>query len=93
MAREGDLLLTVSSSGDSENIVRAIEAAAKKGVTTISFTGFDGGRSRQLADLNAHADAQNYGVVEDIHMAFIHILTQYLRMQNMDRELIAGRKF
>lgn len=93
MARPGDLVWTVSSSGDSGNVVRALEVARAQGLATVSFTGFSGGRSRDLADLNAHVDAQNYGVVEDIHMAFIHILTQYLRMSNMDQSLIGQRKF
>ena len=93
MARPGDLLWTVSSSGDSPNVVRAIEVAKEIGMKTISFTGFSGGRSRQSADINAHVDAQNYGVVEDVHMAFIHIITQFLRMKNMDHGLIGQRKF
>lgn len=93
MARSGDLLWTISSSGDSPNIVRAIEAAREKGIASISFTGFNGGRSRTLADLNAHVDAQNYGIVEDMHMSFIHIITQYLRMSNMDQSLVGHVKF
>lgn len=93
MARPGDLVWTISSSGDSQNVVRAIEVAKEIGLTTISFTGFGGGRSRKMADINAHVDAQNYGVVEDIHMSFIHIITQFLRMKNMDGGLIGQRKF
>lgn len=93
MARPGDLVWTVSSSGDSQNVVRALEVAREMGLKSISFTGFSGGRSKDLADVNAHVNAQNYGVVEDIHMAFIHILTQYLRMTHMDAALIADRKF
>ena len=93
MARPGDLLWTVSSSGDSQNVVRALEVAKEIGLNSVSFTGFSGGRSKGLADVNAHVDAQNYGVIEDIHMAFVHILTQYLRMTHMDADLIATRKF
>lgn len=93
MARPGDLLWTVSSSGNSENVVRALEVAKKIGLTTVSFTGFEGGRSRTLADINAHVNAQNYGIVEDAHMSFIHILTQYMRMRNMDQALLGERKF
>ena len=93
MARPGDLVWTVSSSGNSPNVVRALEVAKEKGLRSISFTGFAGGRSRGLADVNAHVDAQNYGVVEDIHMSFIHIITQYLRMSHMDKGLLGQRKF
>lgn len=93
MARPGDLVWTVSSSGNSPNVVRALEVAKAKGLRSVSFTGFAGGRSRTLADVNAHVDAQNYGVVEDIHMSFIHIITQYLRMSHMDKSLLGQRKF
>jgi D-sedoheptulose 7-phosphate isomerase len=93
MGRPGDLLWTISSSGNSPNVVRAIEVAREKGITSISFTGFGGGRSRETADLNAHVDAQNYGIVEDIHMSFIHIITQYLRMTHMDPALVGNVKF
>lgn len=93
MARPGDMVWTVSSSGNSPNVVRALEVAHDKGLRSVSFTGFDGGRSRDLADLNAHVDAHNYGVVEDMHMSFIHIITQYLRLSHMDHALIADRKF
>ena len=92
MARPGDLIWTVSSSGDSENVVRALKFGKENGLCTISFTGFTGGRSRQLADINVHVDATNYGVIEDIHMAFIHIVSQFLRMKNMDQALIGLRK-
>jgi phosphoheptose isomerase len=93
MARAGDLLITISSSGNSENVVRAIEQAHSSGMRSVSFTGFEGGRSRIQADLNVHVDAHNYGVVEDTHMALIHVLTQYLRQSEMDAQLIAERKF
>jgi len=93
MGRPGDLVWTVSSSGNSPNVCRALEVAKEKGMRSVSFTGFTGGRSRELADVNAHVDAHNYGVVEDIHMSFIHIITQYLRMSHMDKSLIAERKF
>lgn len=93
MGRPGDLLWTVSSSGNSPNVCRAIEVAQEKGIASISFTGFSGGRSRELADINVHVDAHNYGVVEDTHMAFIHIITQYLRMSHMDHDLLGKVKF
>ena len=93
MGRANDLLLTISSSGNSENVVRAIETAKSLGINSVSFTGFDGGRSRPNADFNIHVDAHNYGVVEDVHQALIHVVTQYLRMANMDPSLISERKF
>jgi len=92
-ARLGDVLLTISSSGNSENIVRAINWARTHDVRTIAFTGFDGGRSANLADVNVHVPAHNYGVVEDLHQSAMHILAQFVRMRNMPAELVTRHKF
>jgi phosphoheptose isomerase len=83
MAAPGDVLMTISSSGNSENIVRAIDWARQNGVGTIAMTGFAGGRSARLADINLHVAAENYGIVEDIHQSMMHALAQYLRQSAM----------
>jgi phosphoheptose isomerase len=93
LARPGDVLVTVSSSGDSENIVKAMEWAKKNGVKVISFTGFSGGRSSKLADINLHVSADNYGIIEDTHQSLMHIMAQWLRLSHMAPTLIAKRKF
>ena len=93
LAEAGDVLITVSSSGDSENIVRACQWAKDNNVGTIAMTGFSGGRSGALADINLHVDADNYGVVEDVHQSLMHILAQFLRLDHMDAALIPERKF
>jgi len=92
-AAAGDALLTVSASGNSENIVRAVAWAAKNGVATIALTGFEGGRSAALADLNIHVRAHNYGIVEDVHQSIMHVFAQYLRMRFMDAGLVGARAF
>ena len=93
MARPGDVLISISSSGNSENIVRAVAWARDNGVGTIALTGFSGGRSADDADVNLHVDAANYGVVEDVHQSLIHVLAQYLRQKAMPPELVASRTF
>ncbi len=93
LAQDGDVLVTISSSGNSENIVRAGQWAKENGVSVIAMTGFVGGRSAALADVNLHVDADNYGIVEDVHQSLMHILAQYLRLKRMDADLIAERKF
>ena len=93
LARDGDVLITVSSSGDSENVVRACQWARDNGVSVISMTGFSGGRSAELAHVNLHVDGDNYGVVEDTHQGLMHILAQFIRQKRMDEDLIAERKF
>lgn len=83
-ASEGDVLLCVSSSGDSENIVRAINTAKKMKVETISFVGFEGGRAKDLSDCCVHVNSNNYGICEDAHHSLMHIFAQFLRLKNID---------
>jgi phosphoheptose isomerase len=92
-AREGDVLITISSSGDSENIVRALAWAADNGLTTIALSGFSGGRSAQMADISLHVKAENYGIVEDVHQSLMHMLAQYVRMSEMPTDLVQTLKF
>ena len=93
LARSGDVLITVSSSGDSENVVRACQWARDNGVSVISMTGFSGGRSAKLADVNLQVEGDNYGIVEDTHQGLMHILAQFIRQKRMDGDLIAERRF
>lgn len=79
MGEKQDVLIAISSSGASPNIVRAIETAARMGIRTIAMTGFDGGRSRQEADISLHVECENYGIIEDIHQSMMHILAQHVR--------------
>jgi phosphoheptose isomerase len=93
MGREGDILMTISSSGNSENIVRAVSWAKDNGLRTIALTGFSGGRSADLADINIHVEAANYGIVEDVHQSIMHIIAQYLRQSEMAEDRIAKSSF
>ena len=93
LAEPGDALITISSSGNSENVVRACQWAKDNGVATTVMTGFAGGRSRAIADISLHVDADNYGVIEDVHQSLMHILAQFIRQAEMDAGLIAERKF
>ena len=93
LAKPGDTLITISSSGDSENIIRAMQWAKDNDIPVISMTGFTGGRSAQLADINLHVHADNYGIIEDTHQSLMHILAQYIRQAHMDEHLISKRKF
>lgn len=77
-----DLLLVVSSSGNSRNILKAIEVAKENGAETIAFCGFDGGEAKEKADYCIHVPANNYGIVEDIHQSLMHSIAQYLRLDN-----------
>ena len=93
-AAPGDVLVTISSSGNSPNIVNAIQWAKEHGITSIAMTGFAGGKSRDLADITLHVAAHNYGVVEDVHQSLMHALAQFMRQRHMhDPALIAARSF
>ena len=93
LGKPGDVLITISSSGDSENIVRAAGWAKENGMKVICLTGFSGGRSAGIGDVNLHVTADNYGIIEDIHSSLLHILAQYIRQAEMSEELIQERKF
>jgi D-sedoheptulose 7-phosphate isomerase len=77
-AQPGDLLICISSSGNSANILAALRRASSMGMKTIVFTGFSGGESAQLADIHLHVNAHNYGVVEDCHQILMHNIAQYI---------------
>ena len=83
LGQPGDLLITISSSGASPNIIAAIECAKANGIATIAMTGFSGGKSREMADVSLHVDADNYGVVEDLHQSIMHLLAQYTRQAHI----------
>jgi D-sedoheptulose 7-phosphate isomerase len=93
LAKPGDALITISSSGNSENIVRSALWAKENGIPVISMTGFSGGRSADIADVNLHVTADNYGVIEDVHQSLMHLLAQFIRLAHMEEEVIRQRKF
>ncbi|MEJ0044220.1 MAG: SIS domain-containing protein [Rhizomicrobium sp.] len=83
LAAEGDVLVAISSSGGSPNIVNALRWARAHHVVSIVMCGFDGGEGRKLADIPLHVDAYNYGVVEDVHQSMMHILAQFARQKRL----------
>jgi phosphoheptose isomerase len=89
----GDVLLAVSSSGRSPNIVRALTWAREQGLRTIAVTGFDGGAARAAAEVSVHVDCTNYGIVEDLHQAIMHALAQYIRQSRMSADAISVTVF
>lgn len=93
MAQPGDVLLTISGSGQSPNIVKAVEAAQSMGLATVAFTGFTGGKSGQMSDFHVHVPCDNYGVVEDIHQSLMQIVAQFIRMSHMEPHLVSERRF
>ena len=75
----GDLVVALSVSGDSENLVRACALAQEAGARVVAIVGAKGGRLRGTADLAMVIPSRDYGVVEDLHMTINHAISQHLR--------------
>ncbi|MET0239902.1 MAG: SIS domain-containing protein [Sphingobium sp.] len=78
LAKPEDILVAISSSGNSPNILAGVAAAKAIGMVTIGLSGFSGGRLREEADIILHADISNYGIVEDVHQSVMHVLAQFI---------------
>lgn len=79
---EMDLVITISSSGNSPNIKKAIQTAHNHNVPVISFCGFDGGASLE-SEVTVHVKENNYGIVEDCHQMIMHMIAQNIRHKNL----------
>ncbi|MDA3853541.1 MAG: D-sedoheptulose 7-phosphate isomerase [Bacteroidales bacterium] len=79
LGKKGDILLAISTSGNSKNILKAAEAARAKGLKVISLTGKSGGSLRPLSDVNINVAHDGWADrVQEIHIKIIHILIDYI---------------
>lgn len=76
--REGDVVLGISGSGNSENVVRALRWAAENGGVTIGFTGYDGGAVKRICRHNLHIPLKDMQIVEDLHLVANHCMMKIL---------------
>ncbi len=76
--RAGDLVVGISASGDSPNVVRAFELAQDLGAERLALVGFDGGRLSRLATARVWVDSYDYGVVENVHLVLGHLFVRML---------------
>ena len=82
LIRPSDVVIGISASGNSKNVLNAIEEARKhNGVTTIGFTGFDGGRLGQMVHINIHVKSNIIEHVEDIHLMLEHMIVKTMKDQ------------
>ena len=84
LAQPGDLLIVISASGNSQNLLDLVLVANNLGVTTYSITGFDGGKLKEMTQgANVHVESKQgaYGLVEDAHLAICHVVTECVRAQ------------
>ncbi len=76
--REGDVVMAISGSGNSKNVIKAVEYAREAGATVIGLTGYSGGRLRELSDVRLHVPVNSMQVLEDIHLVFDHLMMSVL---------------
>jgi len=81
LIKPGDIVIAISASGNSKNVLNAVDEARKYGVTTIGFTGFDGGRLGQMVDIHIHVQSNIIEHVEDIHLMLEHIIVRTIKDQ------------
>ena len=90
--RKDDVVIGISASGNSMNVLRAIELAKSVGTKTIGLMGFDGGKLKQLSDLSFHVPVMSMQVTEDMHMVFDHLMMAVLYKTLCGIEHIKGIK-
>lgn len=79
LVNPGDIVISITGSGNSSNILRAIEYAKKHGAKTIGLIGFSGGELKEMVDEHITISNTNYGQVEDIHLILSHAISQYFK--------------
>jgi len=86
-ASPGDILISISGSGNSPNVLRAVEWANSHELTTWGITGFDGGQLQKLAGHNLHVPCDDMGLVESVHLVAFHWVLDdvYARINTMGR--------
>ena len=81
LVKPGDVVIAISASGNSKNVINAAEAAQRYEATVVGFTGFDGGRLGQLANINIHVNSNIIEHVEDIHLILEHLIVKTIKEQ------------
>lgn len=80
LMESGDLLIAISASGNSPNIIEAVKYAKKKNGIVISLTGFEGGELKGISNLNVNIDSDSYEKIEDIHLMISHIIVYWFKL-------------
>jgi len=75
----GDVVIAISASGNSPNIIEAVELAKECGAHTIGLCGFTGGRLQEISDQHITVESDSYGRVEDVHLILAHVIANYFQ--------------
>ena len=78
-AEEGDILISISGSGNSPNVINAVQWAMDNGLFTVGFSGFNGGKLKSMVDLSVHSPVLDMEVAENTHMVVVHLVVSGLR--------------
>ena len=81
--KPGDLVIGISGSGNSKNVVKALEYANENAATTVAMSGFKGGKISKIATINVHATVMDMEVTEDIHMVIFNIVKKQMMSRLM----------
>ena len=85
LVEAGDILIAISTSGNSANVLRAVEAASARGAVTLGFSGRDGGRLAQVADICLIAPAETSARIQELHITCAHILCDLVESGYFDK--------
>jgi len=85
LLRPGDVVIGISGSGNSKNVLKAVDYASKNGAKTIGFVGYDGGELKNMVDVCILADIHYMQKAEDVHMLLEHMLTSAIRERDMKK--------
>ncbi|MCI0351030.1 MAG: SIS domain-containing protein, partial [Acidobacteriales bacterium] len=92
LVREGDVVIGISGSGNSQNVLNAMQVAMEAGALTIGFCGYDGGKLKQMVDLPVHIPCNVMAMVEDVHLMLEHAICERLLASNRTLALISSRE-
>ena len=76
--KEGDILIAISGSGNSINVINAVEYGKEQGCKIVGLTGYSGGKLKEMSDISLHAPVNSMQITEDIHMMFDHLMMSVL---------------
>ncbi|HZO98705.1 MAG TPA: SIS domain-containing protein [Terriglobia bacterium] len=88
--QQGDVVIGISGSGNSRNVLLAFEEARRRGATTICFSGFEGGKARDVADINIIVPCHKMVQVEDLHLMINHMIADELKRLVQSRQELTG---
>lgn len=83
LMEDKDLIICISASGNSPNIIKAIDYAKKRNGIIIGITGFNGGKLKEISDININVSSDSYEKIEDVHLIITHIIVYWFKQNQM----------